>query len=102
MSKNFVNLLGNLGKNAEVKSFDSGKRVITFTVATTEVYGRGEEKKEDVQWHNCEYWSNSKVDELLEKGKRVDVTGKIKYQTTGEDDARKTYSKIVVDNLILL
>lgn len=102
MSKNYVNLLGNLGGDAEAKSFDSGKRVINFSVATTEVFGKGDDKKEDTQWHTCEYWSESKVDEHLKKGKRVDVTGKLRYQTAGEGEDKKSFTKVVVEELILL
>ncbi len=50
--KNKVQLIGNLGKNPEVKTLDSGKKLARFTIATNESYRNAKgEKVEDTQWH---------------------------------------------------
>ena len=54
---NKVILLGNLGKDPEVKKLDSGKSVANFSLATSEVYKNKEgEKVSQTEWHNLVLW----------------------------------------------
>ena len=63
---NNVHLIGNLGKNVELKNFDSGSKKASFSLATTESYKnqKGEYVK-NTQWHNIVAWGNTA--ELIEK-----------------------------------
>lgn len=69
--------IGRLGKDAVVKEV-SGKEVINFSIATTEKWGSGDQKKEKTYWTECAYWvdkGKSKIAEYLKKGGLVYVEG---------------------------
>jgi single-strand DNA-binding protein len=58
--KNRVQLIGNLGKDPEVRSFDNGKKVARFTMATSDTYKKeGGEKVTETQWHNIVAWNGT-------------------------------------------
>ena len=65
--RNRVQLIGNLGMDPEVKSFDGGRKLAKFSVATSQSYtsNKGERVK-DTQWHNIIAWG--KLAEILRKG----------------------------------
>lgn len=88
--KNKVQLIGRLGNNPEVRNFESGKTMATFSMATNEVYYNNKgEKVEDTQWHNIVVWGKkvSVVETYLKKGSEVAIEGKLinrKYDKEGE------------------
>jgi len=89
---NKVEIQGFLGRDAEVKTFDSGRTRITMSIATNESYknGNGEWIK-STAWHNVTYWKNKKDEDIdfLKKGEMVSVTGKLntrKYTDKGGQD----------------
>lgn len=88
--KNKVQLIGRLGNNPEVRNFESGKTMATFSMATNEVYYNNKgEKVEDTQWHNIVVWGKkvSVVETYLKKGSEVAIEGKLinrKYEKEGE------------------
>ncbi|MEQ9287040.1 MAG: single-stranded DNA-binding protein [Cyclobacteriaceae bacterium] len=88
--KNKVQLIGRLGNNPEVRNFESGKTMATFSMATNEVYYNNQgEKVEDTQWHNIVVWGKkvSVVETYLKKGSEVAIEGKLinrKYEKEGE------------------
>ena len=60
--KNSVQLIGNLGRDVEIVTFDSGSKKATFTMATTEIFtNKNGEKSEDTQWHNIVAWGKTAV-----------------------------------------
>lgn len=68
-------LIGNLGKDAQVKQFDNRYRV-TFSMATSEKYNG----KEETHWHNVTYWTSSQgIAQYLTKGAKVVVNGSYQY-----------------------
>jgi single-strand DNA-binding protein len=80
---NKVLLIGNIGKDPEVKTFDWGK-VAKFSLATTESYkNKKGEKITETEWHNCVF--KGKVCDIIEqyvhKGDKIHVQGKIKIHT---------------------
>ncbi|MFI5221491.1 MAG: single-stranded DNA-binding protein [Bacteroidia bacterium] len=81
MSVNKVILLGNLGRDPEVRYLDNNKVVAQFSLATSETFtDRNGDRRTDTEWHNIELWDNlAKVAEkYLKKGMQVYIEGKIR------------------------
>lgn len=104
--KNKVQLIGNLGNAPEVKTFDGGKKMARFSVATNENYRNAKgEKVTETQWHNLVAWG--KVAEIAEKflvkGKEVAIEGKLVNRTYNDKEGNKKYiTEVVVSELLLL
>jgi single-strand DNA-binding protein len=106
-SLNRVMLIGNLGKDPELRYTTSGVAVATFTVATNEQWkDQDGNPQERTEWHNIVAWKKLAeiVGEWLKKGKKVYVEGRI--QTRSYDDkntgAKKYITEIVAENIIML
>lgn len=103
--KNRVQLLGNLGKDPEVKNFKNNK-MAKISLATTEFSktSAGELKKE-TQWHSIVLWGKQAelAEKLLKKGSRVLVEGKIRNNSYEDKEGNKRYvTDIVANELVLL
>lgn len=92
-SVNKVILIGNLGKDPEVRSFQNGGKVVNFTLATSETWNdrSSGEKREKTEWHNVVI-RNEKLGELaerfLKKGSKVYIEGSVqsrKYEVSGQE-----------------
>ncbi len=104
--KNKVQLIGNLGKDPEIKTIESGKKVAHFTMATNEIYknARGE-KVEETQWHNLVAWDSLAeiAEKYLNKGSEVLIEGKIINRSyTDKEGEKKFISEIRVTELLML
>lgn len=104
--RNKVQLIGNLGMNPEIKSFDGGKKLAKFSIATNEVYYNAKgEKQEETQWHNVVMWGKTAeiAEKYLKKGQEVCVEGKLVNRSweTKEGDKRYT-TEVVVNELMML
>lgn len=99
---NKVILMGHLGGDPEIKTFDNGGKLATFTLATTEEFTkRSGEKDKFVQWHRVVCW-NSLIDdaEKLKKGDHVRVEGKVTYRGyTDKEGQKKTITEIVASGI---
>ncbi len=103
--KNRVQLIGNLGKDPEVKSFDNGKKVARFTMATSESYKKESgEKVTETQWHNIVAWNGTAgiVEKYLKKGNEVAIEGKLTSRSWEDKEGNKHYITEVVANEVLL
>jgi len=104
--KNKVQLIGNLGKNPEVITLDSGKKLAKFTIATNESYRNAKgEKVEDTQWHNVIAWNKTAeiAEKYLVKGKEVAIEGKLTSRSYEDKEGVKKYiTEIVVNELLML
>ena len=103
--KNKVQLIGNVGQEPEIKTFDVGKKVANITIATNEYYTNDKgEKVEDTQWHRVSAWG--KVADIIEKyvtkGKEIAVEGKLTHRSYDDKEGNKRYITEVVANDILL
>ena len=90
---NKVILIGNLGKDPEVRYLDSGVAVANFSLATTENYKNKEgERVSQTEWHNIVLWRGlaEVAEKWLKKGSSVYIEGKIRN--------RKINVKIKIDN----
>lgn len=106
-SLNKVLLIGNLGKDPELRYTGSGVAVATFTIATNESWkDQDGNLQERTEWHNIVAWRKLAeiCGEWLKKGKKVYVEGRI--QTRSYDDkntGQKRYiTEVVADNMIML
>ncbi len=99
---NMVQLIGNLGADAEGRNVPGDKFVSKFRLAVNYTYGQGDDKRTITDWVNCEKWNSANLVKFLTKGKQVYVEGRLKTDVVGEGDERKYYTKVVVSNLILL
>ena len=108
VSVNKVILIGNLGKDPEVRSFDNGGTVVNFPLATTESYRNretGERVDLPTDWHNISIRKTglAKVaSDYLKKGHRVYVEGKLRYRTYEKDGQTRYITEVVVDDLSIL
>lgn len=104
--RNSITLIGNLGKDPELKQFENGKTLAKFSLATNEVYRNSNgDKVTSTQWHNIVAWGKTAelLGTLLKKGKEVAVTGKLTYHNYQDKDGNNRYiSEIVVDDFALL
>ena len=81
--KNFVQLIGNLGQDVELREFDSGSKKANFTLATHESYkDKNGEKVEKTEWHNIVAWGKPAewMKDSLKKGDQVMIQGQINYR----------------------
>lgn len=106
-SLNKVMLIGNLGKDPEVRTTPQGAKVASFSIATTESYtDKSGTKHDKTEWHNVVLWRGLAeiTEKYLRKGSMVYVEGKL--QTRSWDDKQsggKRYAtEVVVDNLVML
>lgn len=102
---NKVILIGNVGKDPDVKYLDGGVAVARFSLATTESYKNKEGKKVDqTEWHNLTVWRGlaEVAEKYVRKGMMLYVEGKIRTRQYGEENNKKWYTEIVVDNFTML
>jgi len=106
-SLNKVMLIGNLGKDPELRYTTSGVAVATFTLATNESWrDQDGNTQERTEWHNIVAWRKLAeiCGEWLKKGKKIYIEGRI--QTRSYDDkntgTKRYVTEIVADNMIML
>src|SRR5687767_11131960 len=109
-SVNKVILVGNLGRDAELRATPGGLEVISFSVATTERKRDKETNQwtDQVEWHRVKMFrdtqkSRSTVHEYLKKGQKVYVEGRLQTRSWDDKDGQKKYStEIISDRIELL
>jgi single-strand DNA-binding protein len=106
MSVNKVILVGNLGKDPELRYTPAGAAVATFSLATTERYkDRDGNRQEKTEWHNIVAWRQLAeiCGKFLHKGKQVYIEGKIQTRSYDDRDGNKKYiTEIVADQMQML
>jgi single-strand DNA-binding protein len=99
-------LIGRLGKDPEVRNFESGNTVANFSLATTEVYRdkTTSEKKEITEWHNISLWG--KLAEIaakyLHKGDLVYIEGKLRTRSWEKDNVTRYTTEVIGDTMNML
>lgn len=99
--KNQVQLLGHLGKDVELSTYDSGKTKASFSIATNDYYKNNKgEKVEDTQWHNIIAWGKNAelISKILSKGSKVLVKGKLVNRSYEDKNGDKRYITEIVAN----
>jgi single-strand DNA-binding protein len=103
---NRVVLVGNLGKDPELKILEAGTPVAKMTLATTEIY-RLKDGSSHVQtsWHQIVAWRGlaSLAGQYLRKGSLVYIEGKIRYRRYEDGESRRHYvTEILADQILML
>ncbi|MDT8419360.1 MAG: single-stranded DNA-binding protein [Desulfuromonadales bacterium] len=100
---NKVILLGNLGKDPEMRYTPSGAAVCTFSLATSEKFkDKSGQQQERTEWHNIVVWRQLAeiCGKYLEKGKTVYLEGRIQTRSYDDRDGAKKYiTEIVADQM---
>lgn len=98
-SLNKVMLIGNLGKDPEVRYTTSGTAVASFSLATSEKFkNKNGEWEERTEWHNVTLWSRLAeiAGEYLSKGKTVYIEGRLQTRKWQDRDGRDRYTTEIV------
>src|SRR3546814_12928519 len=100
-SVNKVILLGNLGKDPEIKTFQNGGKIANFSIATSESWKDRTtgEKKERTEWHNITVNGDGLVgvvDRFLKKGSKVYIEGQLRTRKWQDRDGNDKYTTEVV------
>ena len=102
--KNSVRLVGHLGMDPEVKSFDNNRKLAKLSLATNESYKNDKgERITDTQWHNLILWNAQAklAADYLKKGDEIAIEGKIANRNYTDKDGIKRYvSEIVVNEFL--
>jgi len=105
-SVNKVILVGNLGRDAELRYTPGGAAVATLNMATTEVWNdKAGQKQEKTEWHRVVLWGKSaeSLAEYLTKGKQIYIEGRLQTRQWDDKDGNKRYTtEIRGDRVVLL
>lgn len=103
---NKVILVGNLGRDPEVKTIDSGAKVARFTLATSEVYKDRStgERKEMTEWHNVICWRNLAdiAEKYLSKGRQIYVEGRLRTRSWEDNGVKRFTTEVYADVIQML
>lgn len=102
-SVNRVTLLGNVGKDPEIRSTQGGKKIASFSLATSEAWNdrQSGEKRERVEWHRVVVFNDrlaDVVERFVQKGKQVYIEGQLKTRKWTDQSGQDRYTtEIVLD-----
>lgn len=106
-SVNKVILIGNLGKDPEVRHLESGASVANFSIATSESYTdkNSGQKVENTDWHDIVVWRGLAgiVEKYVKKGTKVYIEGKLKKRSwVDKENITRYTTEVIADNLTIL
>ncbi len=106
-SLNRVLLIGNVGRDPEVRYTQNGRAVGNFSLATTDVFGgrEGTERQERTEWHNVVVWGrNAEIaQQYVRKGRQLYVEGRLQTRDWVDPQGVKHYkTEVVCDRFLLL
>lgn len=102
---NKITLVGNLGKDSEVRTTSSGKSVCAFSVASTKSFKRGDQWEKSTTWFNVSLWGDKaeKFAQSLKKGVRVHVEGELRQNKfTDKTGTERSNYEVVADKVYLV
>lgn len=104
---NKVILVGNLGRDPEVKNLESGAKMARFTLATNETYTdrASGERKDLTEWHNIVCWRNLAeiAEKYLNKGKQIYLEGRLRTRRwTDQNNVERYTTEILADTIQML
>jgi len=103
---NKVILVGNLGKDPEIRTLENGSKVAQFSMATTESYkDKAGNWQDQTEWHNIVVWRYlaDKAENSLKKGSKLYIEGKIRTRSwTDKDNNTRYTTEIIGDKMLVL
>lgn len=104
-SVNKVIIVGNLGKDPDVRHSANGDAITNITVATTYAFGKGDDRKEETEWHRVVFFGKLAeiAGQYLEKGKPVYIEGRLRTRKWQNKEGQDQYTtEIVADQMQML
>lgn len=98
-SLNKVTLIGNLGADPESRSLNNGGKVVNLRLATTESWGKGDDRKERTEWHNVVIFNEALggvAERYLKKGSKVYLEGQLQTRKWSDNNGNDRYTTEVV------
>ena len=106
MSVNKVILVGNVGKDPEIRHLDTGVAVANFPLATSETYtAKNGDKVTTTEWHNIVLWRGlaEVAEKYVKKGRQLYIEGRIRTRSYDDKDGNKKYiTEIYGDTMQML
>lgn len=103
--KNRVQLIGHVGNDPEVKTFEGGK-VANLNIATNENYTNAKgEKVEHTEWHRLTAWGKTAeiIEKFVTKGKEIAIEGKLSTRSYDDKEGNKRYiTEVIISDVLLL
>lgn len=102
---NKVILVGNLGRDPEIRTLENGVKLATFSIATTESYkDREGNKQETTEWHRIVAWRGlaDVIERYVRKGTKVYIEGKLSTRSYEQDGVTKYLTEVVARDMLLL
>ncbi|WP_338409461.1 single-stranded DNA-binding protein [uncultured Flavobacterium sp.] len=104
--RNKVQLIGHVGQEPEIKTFEGGKKLANLTLATNESYTNAKgEKVEQTEWHRLTAWGKTAdlIESYVTKGKEIAIEGKLTHRSYDDKDGVKRFiTEVVISELLLL
>lgn len=100
-----VTIIGNLGRDPEMRYTPAGKPVTSFSVAINSHSGTGEERKEDTEWFRVSAWGKlaETCSTYLHKGSKVFIEGRLHTRSwEGQDGKQHFELEVIAEQLVLL
>ncbi len=97
--KNSVQLIGNIGKDIAITTYDSGSKKLSFPIAINDFYTNNKgEKVKQTEWHNVVAWGKTAeiMSETLQKGQEVAVQGRLSNRTYTDKEGQTKYVTEVI------
>lgn len=102
---NKVMLLGNLGKDPEMHTFDNGVKKVNFPLATNEpIRNKDGQRIDHTEWHNIVMWRGlaETAEKYLRKGDQIFIEGRLRTRNYEENGVKKYFTEILADNMTML
>ncbi|WP_348798239.1 single-stranded DNA-binding protein [Flavobacterium adhaerens] len=103
--KNRVQLIGNVGNEPEIKTFEGGKKKASLNIATSDSYKNEKgERVEQTEWHTVIAWGKTAeiIEKFVTKGKQIALEGKLTHRSYDDKNGEKRYITEVLINEIML
>ena len=104
--RNRVQLIGHVGNDPEIKTFEGGRKLATITLATNDHYKNAKgEKVEQTEWHRLTAWGATAtiIEQFVRKGKEIAVDGKLTHRTYDDKNGDKKFiTEVTINEVVLL
>lgn len=104
--RNRVQLVGNVGQDPEIRNLEGGKKVASFSIATSDSYKNEKgEKVDQTEWHRIVAWGNSAeiIEKYVTKGNQIGIVGKLTHRTYDDKDGiKRNITEVLVNEVLLM